>query len=284
MTTLGENGLCRVGARSLTFDLTLDGRLERATGAGFCAIWGFQEAQVGGCLCLDFVNTVSSRGGSLERDRLRSYDELLSWALATGALSSGAIDRLSSIGLRRNRDRERTFHRAILFREALYPVLLADANGIQPCSQDLRRLSKKLFRLLGNTQLTAEDGVALAWAGPENDLEKLLWPVAWSAFSMLRGDERGILCQRENSGCMWLFLDKSRNKSRRWCAMSQCGNVIKARRHYRKRSNAQQPYKLTDNRPVLRPDLPTLFLPFDSLFGIGQSQIPSSNSQRDLGT
>lgn len=72
--------------------------------------------------------------GSLERDRLRSYDELLSWALAAGALSSGAIDRLSSIGLRRNRDGERTFLRAILFREALYPVLLADANGIQTCS------------------------------------------------------------------------------------------------------------------------------------------------------
>src|SRR5437762_819551 len=32
--------------------------------------------------------------------------------------------------------------------------------------------------------------------------------------------------------CGWLFLDQSRNASRRWCAMDGCGNRTKARRHY----------------------------------------------------
>jgi len=36
-------------------------------------------------------------------------------------------------------------------------------------------------------------------------------------------------------GCGWLFLDETRNRSRRWCSMKDCGNRAKARRHYRRR-------------------------------------------------
>ncbi|MFD1329481.1 CGNR zinc finger domain-containing protein [Mycoplana ramosa] len=32
--------------------------------------------------------------------------------------------------------------------------------------------------------------------------------------------------------CGWLFLDKSRNRSRNWCDMAICGNRAKASRHY----------------------------------------------------
>lgn len=34
--------------------------------------------------------------------------------------------------------------------------------------------------------------------------------------------------------CGWLFLDKSKNRSRMWCDMAVCGNRVKASRHYRK--------------------------------------------------
>ncbi|QRM54899.1 CGNR zinc finger domain-containing protein [Sinorhizobium sp. BG8] len=32
--------------------------------------------------------------------------------------------------------------------------------------------------------------------------------------------------------CQWLFLDRSRNRSRAWCDMAVCGNRVKASRHY----------------------------------------------------
>jgi len=35
--------------------------------------------------------------------------------------------------------------------------------------------------------------------------------------------------------CGWLFLDRSRNRSRAWCDMTVCGNRAKASRHYRRR-------------------------------------------------
>ena len=36
--------------------------------------------------------------------------------------------------------------------------------------------------------------------------------------------------------CQWLFIDKSRNRSRNWCDMTVCGNRAKARLHYRKKT------------------------------------------------
>ena len=58
-----------------------------------------------------------------------------------------------------------------------------------------------------------------------------------SAVELLAGDHAAPvkLCgMREATGCSWLFVDESRNGSRRWCSMKDCGNRAKARRHYRK--------------------------------------------------
>jgi predicted RNA-binding Zn ribbon-like protein len=40
-------------------------------------------------------------------------------------------------------------------------------------------------------------------------------------------------CQGDT--CGWLFLDMSKNRSRRWCSMSDCGNTAKARRYYHRK-------------------------------------------------
>ena len=41
--------------------------------------------------------------------------------------------------------------------------------------------------------------------------------------------------------CQWLFLDRSRNRSRAWCDMAVCGNRVKASRHYHRNREDQQP-------------------------------------------
>ncbi len=38
-----------------------------------------------------------------------------------------------------------------------------------------------------------------------------------------------------NPGCQWVFYDASRNRSGRWCAMGECGDVIKARAYRERR-------------------------------------------------
>ncbi len=36
--------------------------------------------------------------------------------------------------------------------------------------------------------------------------------------------------------CDWLFIDRSKNRSRLWCDMAVCGNRSKAKTHYRRRT------------------------------------------------
>jgi len=80
------------------------------------------------------------------------------------------------------------------------------------------------------------EGRRFVWArgGAAPDLDAIRRAVAHDAADMLTSGplERA----RECSGvrCAWLFLDQSRNGTRRWCDMSVCGNRAKARRHYRR--------------------------------------------------
>jgi predicted RNA-binding Zn ribbon-like protein len=41
--------------------------------------------------------------------------------------------------------------------------------------------------------------------------------------------------------CQWLFIDRSKNRSRTWCDMAVCGNRAKARLHYRKKTTGETP-------------------------------------------
>ncbi|MFC4554897.1 CGNR zinc finger domain-containing protein [Georgenia faecalis] len=42
-----------------------------------------------------------------------------------------------------------------------------------------------------------------------------------------------------NPACQWVFYDASRNRSGRWCAMGECGDVIKARAYRQRRRGSR---------------------------------------------
>jgi predicted RNA-binding Zn ribbon-like protein len=50
---------------------------------------------------------------------------------------------------------------------------------------------------------------------------------------MIKGEHRRVR-RCANEKCLWLFVDESKNGTRRWCDMTACGNRAKARRHYLK--------------------------------------------------
>ena len=70
--------------------------------------------------------------------------------------------------------------------------------------------------------------------------ERVLWPVVWSAANLLTSRilERVGQCA-DDRGCGWLFMDLSRNRSRRWCDMKDCGNRDKVRRYYARKREAE---------------------------------------------
>ena len=69
-------------------------------------------------------------------------------------------------------------------------------------------------------------------ADDEGALDRPLWPVLRSAAALLTSDDIARIRECAAERCAWLFIDHSRNRSRRWCDMRDCGNRAKARRHY----------------------------------------------------
>jgi predicted RNA-binding Zn ribbon-like protein len=194
---------------------------------------------LGGHLSLDFANTLEWRGSARERDWLTGYEALVAWALRAGAVDGREAEELRAYADWAPGSAAEVAAEARALREAVYRVAAALAAGETPEAleaADLESLNRRLAPLLGETRLIASrsatpGGLVPAWGGASDDLARVLWPVARSAFDLLSGSAAGRLRECAGSDCHWLFLDRSKNGSRRWCAMSNCGNLAKARRH-----------------------------------------------------
>ena len=78
-------------------------------------------------------------------------------------------------------------------------------------------------------------GFEWTWVLDEDELDRVLWPIVGSAANLLTSAELGRVRQCARRGCDWLFVDLSKNQSRRWCSMELCGSRVKSRRYYRRR-------------------------------------------------
>jgi predicted RNA-binding Zn ribbon-like protein len=65
----------------------------------------------------------------------------------------------------------------------------------------------------------------------------MLGPVAKSAADLLASEELDLARECAGDDCGWLFIDRTRNHSRRWCDMKSCGNLAKVH-SYRSRKKS----------------------------------------------
>ena len=178
----------------------------------------------GGHLALDFVNTV----GGLRDDppdpddeALETYDDLVAWSRRLGLpLASGRRTRAAE---------ERAVESAHELRALIYAIFRAYADGGEPDPRRLARLRDAEREALGHAELRPG---SWSWP-PSRDLASPLRPVVHAAVELLT---HGPLDRIKTCGnCRWLFLDQSRNGSRRWCSMEECGTEVKARRFVERR-------------------------------------------------
>ncbi len=192
----------------------------------------------GGRLCLDFANTLSG-GRARPTERLTSYRELVAWGRQAGVLSDGDARHLARAAAQHPRDAARTLADAIALRETLYRIFAAGIEESPAAEADLGTLNAALSRALDHLRVTPRSrGFEWAWAAEEDALDRMLWPVVRSAADVLVSEEVGEVRRCGGDNCDWLFLDTSRNHSRRWCDMRGCGNRAKARRYYARRKAA----------------------------------------------
>jgi predicted RNA-binding Zn ribbon-like protein len=83
------------------------------------------------------------------------------------------------------------------------------------------------------------DRIEAEWTSAADGLQQVLFAVLGSAAELLASDRVGRIRECASADCTWLFVDESRNRSRRWCDMSACGNRMKARRHYQRAKAAE---------------------------------------------
>ena len=186
----------------------------------------------GGRLCLDFANTLDDRLTDHAKELLNRYTDLVSWSHQVGMVTERAAQRLMHQATRRPGDAAAVVERAIPLREALYRLFSAIVGKRQPPEADLALLNAALGEALARSRIVpTAQGFRWGWTDDEA-LDRLLWPVVRSAASLLTSEELAAVRECAAANCGWLFLDISRNRSRRWCNMAVCGNRAKARRHY----------------------------------------------------
>ena len=187
---------------------------------------------VGGDPALDLANTLE---GPDSPDSLVDYAELTAWAERVGVIDPGAAARLAERGRERPADAARALDAARVLRAIVDAVFRPLATGREPPADALARLLARGADAAAAGRLARTDGAfVLAWDGDEP--ERVLWPLAVAAVDLLRHGplDRLKVCD----ACPWLFLDTSRNRSRRWCTMSECGANAKMRRYRARRATA----------------------------------------------
>jgi predicted RNA-binding Zn ribbon-like protein len=193
-----------------------------------------------GRLCLDFTNTVRTRPLSEKVDLIKSYADLLSWAHQATILTPGEAAGLAENARQQPRAADDALAQALSLREALYGIFSARAAGLPAPAPDLRTVNKAIGKAMTRAGLTPSAAGGFGWGWPDTQIgmDRVAWWVARSAAELLTSADLASVRECAGYDCGRLFVDGTKNRSRRWCAMASCGNRAKGRRHYERRKTA----------------------------------------------
>lgn len=195
---------------------------------------------IAGALCLDFANTIHDRRAEDKEEELHAISDVLLWAKEAGLLSVADHGRLATHYRRDPRASAAALAKAVTIRDLLVSIFAGLANGRSISSQRFFELNSALEEVPGFLSVRKDsDRIAMQWTSAHEGLQRVFFKVLTSAADLLASDRLMRLRECASNDCTWLFVDESRNRSRRWCDMSTCGNRMKARRHYRRGRSSQ---------------------------------------------
>lgn len=186
----------------------------------------------GGHICLDFANTLDERTSNHPREGLPRYRDLVLWGMQERILTTEQAEQLLGVAAQHEQEAAAVLERAKEVREVMFRIFSAIASAAVPPEADLARLNQELARTMEHACIVQDGrGFAWDWCADTVMLDHVLWPLVRAAADLLVSDELRMvrLCAAED--CSWLFLDTSKNQTRRWCNMKSCGNRAKARRY-----------------------------------------------------
>jgi predicted RNA-binding Zn ribbon-like protein len=198
----------------------------------------------GGHPALDFTNTVDWRGTEREHDWLAEPLDLAAWGHRLGLLRDGEAEEFARAASEHPERAARTLSTARRLRETLFRLFGAIRLGQQPAPEDLQTFNQYLRRALAQRSILAPSTEAhgayrLSFAGAGDPLESFLSLLLRQASDLLTTVDPHRLKVCGTPDCGWLFLDTTKNASRRWCDMASCGNRAKAQRFYQKKKQTE---------------------------------------------
>ena len=199
---------------------------------------------IAGRLCLDFVNTVGGRNPGagkkstveyvIRDERILDFSDLVAWAWHVQLITEKDARSLIKQAQSDPVEASAVLNRGIQLREAVYRISRAIVRKYSPSDSDLDVVNQEMQKAFDRMRLISGEK-NLRWEWPStHSLERILWPIVDSAVKMFTTGDLTRLRQCSGEDCGWLFEDTSRNRSRQWCDMQDCGNIAKVRR-FRKR-------------------------------------------------
>jgi predicted RNA-binding Zn ribbon-like protein len=187
---------------------------------------------VAGHVALDLVNTLDNRFSENGPDELlASYDDLLRFASQSGLLTGSQAKKLKSL------DASEALRQAIELREALAAIAYAQLDGKVLSAPALATLENYFKQASLHRHLIADHRRPVwRWLGLDSQADAPVWLLAQAAEDFLLSEVSLKLRCCASASCRWLFLDTSKNCTRRWCDMKVCGNRMKARRFYARKA------------------------------------------------
>jgi predicted RNA-binding Zn ribbon-like protein len=210
---------------------------------------------VGGHLALNFANTVDDPEGPERYDHAGTYPELVGWAARIGILRPEETAALLATAVAHPGARSSALQKAHALRGSLIEIFTetaminseeaAAAPDAAPAAQwlSLRHFVTDAMAH-AELKLDPEPGegrghvrYVLTWPVIVH-LDALLWPITAAAVQLLTSPQLGRV--KKCANCPWVFVDQSKNFSRRWCAMNDCGTSEKMRRYVIRRAAKKQ--------------------------------------------
>jgi predicted RNA-binding Zn ribbon-like protein len=181
-------------------------------------------------VALDFVNTLDDRyAPSGPRELLPGYADLLRFCRQASILTHTELGRLSALP---KASQGRSLGSAIELRELLARIFYRLVEGRSPATEDRIALERWAAACARRRELRWEDGrLTWAWKALDADPDTPALLLAENALELITADPPARLHTCASGTCRWLFLDTSKNRTRRWCDMKTCGNRAKARRY-----------------------------------------------------
>lgn len=205
---------------------------------GNCNKRSIKELNIlGELVCLDFTNTVGWHASENPTEWIHNYKDLLEWCSRINLITQEKKLILTKESERLHLQSSIVYNLALELRECLYRIFCNAIENKPINHADLYIFNQHLHNSFRHLTLRARGNKYYPEFNDSNTLDSVLWPIVKSALELITSDK--LLTKLKQCGggaCGWIFLDTSRNRSRKWCSMNDCGNRAKVKRHYQKRN------------------------------------------------